>query len=76
MPAVAEVIVLVVDTTAKADIRGIHARRGTREIKARPDPDRTHIFVEVPEVFAEPRTFTFQTLTVPKQYIQVGTISL
>ena len=74
MRAVAEVIVLVVDTTAKADIRGIHAHRGIREIKAHLDPDRIHIFAEVLEVFVELRTFTFQTLTALKQYIQVGTI--
>jgi len=53
MHSIAEPIVLIVDITVKADIRGIHAHQGTREIKAHLDLDCTHIFSEVARVFLE-----------------------
>ncbi|CUS12727.1 unnamed protein product [Tuber aestivum] len=67
MHVVAGVIVLAVDITAKADTHGIRAPRATKAIKAHLDPDRIHIFAEVPEVFAALHTFTFQILMARKQ---------
>jgi len=53
MHAVAEVICTCTRYNPKADIHGIHAHWGTREIKAHLDLYRIHIFAEVPEVFVE-----------------------